>query len=61
MKKHFKLTETTKVNKFGLILYQIQATRDLPLHGVKEGDLGGWVQKESNLNENAWVWGNAQV
>ena len=30
---------------------------------VKEGDLGGWIEKESNLSQegDAWVFDDAQV
>ena len=30
---------------------------------VNPGDLGGWLEKESNLSHDgkAWVWGNAEV
>ena len=30
-------------------LYHIRALRDIPRYGVKTGDLGGWIQSESNL------------
>ena len=50
-------------------LYRIQATMDNPLHHVRDGDLGGWVENESNLAvlSEAWiadeakVWGRARV
>lgn len=50
-------------------LYRIQATMDNVLHHVKDGDLGGWVENESNLAtlSEAWiadeakVWGRARV
>jgi hypothetical protein len=28
---------------------------------VSVGGLGGWIEKESNLSDDAWVCGNAQV
>ncbi|WIM84919.1 hypothetical protein QP020_02495 [Gallibacterium anatis] len=44
-------------------LYQIKALKDLPEIGVKAGDLGGWIENESNLsqNGNAWVFDDARV
>jgi len=58
--KHFKLTSETKIH-LGVTLYRIEATIDLPRHGVKCGDKGGWVEKESNISGNAWISGNAQI
>lgn len=42
-------------------LYQIEALKDFS--DVKSGDLGGWIEKESNLSQegNCWVSGNAMV
>ena len=56
----FKLTSNKKV-EFGVTLYQIQATESFG--SVTKGDLGGWVEKESNLNQDgdAWVYGDARV
>src|SRR5580692_7393317 len=56
---HFKLTNEVKV-QLGVILYRIQATKDLP-NRVKKGELGGFVQKLDNLSDNAWVYEGAQV
>jgi len=60
MSKKYELTNTTKeIN--GSKVYQIRALKDFG--GVKTGDLGGWIEKESNLSHegNAWVYGNAKV
>ena len=59
MDKHFKLTEETKVNKAGVTLHRIVATRD-SLH-AKAGQLGGFVEREANLGGEAWVDGYAEV
>ena len=59
MDKHFKLTEETKVNKAGVTLHRIEATRD-SLH-AKAGQLGGFVEREANLGGEAWVDGYAEV
>ena len=57
--KKFKLT-TEKKEVHGITLYQIEATEDYT-NGVKKGDKGGWIEKEDNLNGDAWVSGNARV
>ena len=53
----------TLVNKQSNGLWQIQALRDIPRHCVKAGDVGGYIEKESNLSQygDAWVSGNACV
>ena len=59
--KKFELTENFKMH-FGKKLFQIRALVDLEC-GIKTGELGGYVEKEENLDQsgNAWVYGNAQV
>ena len=58
----YKLTEETKQHE-GITLYRIQALIDIPSIGVIAGDLGGWLESESNLGQdgNAWVCENALV
>ena len=45
------------------VLHRIRALRDIPRHGVKAGDLGGWIHDESSLSQDgdAWVGGDAIV
>lgn len=59
MKKH-ELTDDT-ITVGGRILHRIKALKSFS--DVEEGDLGGYVEKEDNLNQsgNAWVCGNARV
>ena len=66
--KHFKLTETSKVNIFGITLFQIELTIDCKWG--KKGDKGGWVEKEANIDirkENdgfifsGEIWGGAVI
>lgn len=64
--KKFELTTEQKINWFGHTLYRIKACISFTTTNgleVNEGDLGGWVEKESNLSHigKAWVWGNAEV
>lgn len=58
--KKYELTAESIV-KFGRTLYRIKAL--VAFGGVEEGELGGFVEKEENLDQsgNAWVSGNAQV
>ena len=53
---------TTNFIKYkGKKLYQIKALKDFS--SVKAGDLGGYIEKESNLsqNGNCWAFDNAKV
>ncbi|AEC16406.1 phage related protein [Gallibacterium anatis UMN179] len=58
----YQLTKTSIVFCFRK-LYRIQALKDLPEIGVKAGDLGGWIEDESNLSQdgNARVSGDLEV
>ena len=44
-------------------LFRIQALVDIPAHGVKAGDLGGYVERERCLSHrgDSWVGGDARV
>ena len=56
----YKLTRNKK--SWGLTtLFQIEALCDFG--DVKKGELGGWIEKEENLDQegDAWVSGNARV
>ena len=56
----FELTTNTKMY-FGKKLFQIKAL--VSFGNVKEGELGGYIEKEENLDHdgNAWVYSNARV
>lgn len=60
MNKKFELTTDTKMF-LGRKLFRIKAL--ISFGNVKEGDLGGYVENESNLSHSgdAWVYGNAWV
>lgn len=47
----------------GVKLHRIKALVDIPLHKVKAGDLGGYVQHKFNLshNDESWVGGDAVI
>ena len=56
--RKFELTTDTKM-RFGKKLFRIKALIDFG--NVKEGEKGGYIEKEENLSQsgNAWVSGNA--
>ena len=60
MEKKYELTEETK-EFYGRTLYRIKALKDFG--DVEVGDLGGYIESESNLIQEccAWVYGNAMV
>ena len=59
--KKFELTGEKKTNICGKTLFRIKAL--ISFGGVKAGELGGFVEKEENLDQSgdAWVYGNAEV
>ena len=61
MENKFELTDNFIINAFGVKLFQIKCTKSFKY--AKEGDLGGYVEKDENLDQesDAWVYGNAQV
>ena len=61
MAKKFELTAEFATNIFGKKLFRIKAL--MAFGDVKEGELGGYVEKEENLDHDgdAWVYGDARV
>ena len=59
--KKFELTSESTINIFGKKLFRIKAL--VEFGNVKEGEIGGFVEKEENLSHegNAWVCGDAEV
>ena len=59
--KKFELTSESITDNYGIKLYRIKAL--IEFGGVTAGELGGYIEKEENLDHdgNAWVCGNAQV
>lgn len=59
--KKYEILYDQSIEVNGHKLYRIQALKDF--EGVKSGDIGGYIEKESNLSQydDAWVSGNAQV
>ena len=60
MEKKYRLTKET-VSYRGHALHRIEALRDFG--NVKKGDLGGWIESESNLSQegDCWISGGAKV
>lgn len=60
MKKKYELTEET-LEIDGHVLHRIIALRSFG--EVKEGELGGWIEKESNLSHegDCWIYNDAVV
>ena len=61
--KQWEFTGETKI-RFGITLKRIRAAVGFRLKCgivISKGELGGWIEKESNLSGNAWVYGNARV
>jgi hypothetical protein len=58
----YTLTDNKKT-LYGIELTQIKAAIDLPQFNVKAGDLGGWIEKETNFPEfsKGWIFTNAIV
>ena len=62
----FELTNTT-ITHWGVTLHKIRATEDIPRHGVRKGDLGGYVSSThlpsgaARVSGNAWVSGDTLV
>ena len=64
--KKFELTDDIIQKPGGTrreMLYRIRALIDIPNKGVKAGDLGGYVERESNLchDDSSWIGGDAHV
>jgi hypothetical protein len=55
---HYKLTEKTKDIGYA-VLHRIELIEDCKWG--KKGDKGGWIEKQSNLTGDAWVYGDAWV
>lgn len=57
----FELTSEFITDIFGNKMFRIKAL--INFGNVKEGELGGYIEKEENLSQedNAWVYGDARV
>lgn len=62
MKKYELVTDDT-ITIDGVVLTRIRALIDITSHNVKVGDLGGYIENETNLcpRGDCWVSGDARV
>ena len=59
MAKNWKIRKDLSIEFYGHTLFRIECTQDFK--EIKAGTLGGYIEKEENLDGNAWVSGNALV
>src|SRR5260364_177646 len=61
MSGKYELLKEDCIEYDGRTLYRIRALRDF--RSIKQGDLGGYIEKEENLSHEgeAWVFDNARV
>ena len=61
MNNKYEFTGDMLVADGGVVLHRIKAL--VSFADVDAGDLGGWIEKEENLDSsgNAWVYGDARV
>lgn len=62
-KKYELVMEDTIKHNTHYDLFRIRALKDIPIHGVKIGDLGGYIESPFNLSQegSCWVTDNAKV
>ena len=62
-RKKYEFTGETRELSPTTILHRIRAVIDIPSAGVNAGDIGGWIESDSNLSHrgNAWVFDDARV
>lgn len=61
--KYVILKDAKRVLESGNFGCRIKAVRDIPRHGVKAGDIGGFVEHEGNLSQrgDCWIADDAEV
>lgn len=62
-RKKYEFTGETRELSSTTILHRIRAVIDIPSADVNAGDIGGWIESDSNLSHSgdAWVSGDARV
>lgn len=55
-RKKYELTSTGILMKGDIPVWRIRALVDIPKHGVKAGDLGGWIEDTFNLDQEGSCW-----
>ena len=59
MAKNWKIRKDLSIEVCGHTLFRIECTQDFK--DIKAGTLGGYIEKEENLDGDAWVCGDARV
>lgn len=59
MTKNWKIRKDLSIEVCGHTLFRIECTQDFK--EIKAGNLGGYIEKEENLDGDAWVFGSACV
>ena len=57
MAKNWKIRKDLSIKVCGHTLFRIECTQDFK--EIKAGNLGGYIEKDENLDDNARVYGNA--
>lgn len=62
-RKKYEFTGETRALSSTTILHRIRAVIDIPSADVNAGDIGGWIESDSNLSHDydAWVDGDAHI
>lgn len=56
-----ELLDDTRTLPSGVVVRRIRAGRDLPLHSITAGQVGGWVESLDNIADQGWVADEAVV
>lgn len=58
--KKYEFTGETKIIS-GIEMKRIRSLVNIERYGIKNGDIGGWIEKEDNISfyGDAWVYGDA--
>ena len=59
MAKNWKIRKDLSIEFYGHTLFRIECTQDFK--EIKAGTFGGFIEKEENLDGDAWVSDDAQV
>ena len=59
MAKNWKIRKDLSIEFYGHTLFRIECTQDFK--EIKAGTLGGFIEKEENLDGDAWVYDDAKV
>lgn len=58
----YEMVENFKISD-GKFFQQIKAIRNIPMHKIRSGDLGGWIDTNSTLTQkgDCWVMEGAEI